>query len=392
MKKREDLMREGLVIVDSDRHVIEPDDLWLDRMPAKYRDIAPYSKSDGSSRLLGGDHKPPGKQVLERYDPSADRFRDARESGYDAASGLADMDKDGIDVSVMFPSTGLLIPGVMDVDPSIITAAATAYNTWLAEFMDADRNRLFGVALLDLRDVEGACAEAERCVNEYGFVGAFFRPNVVEKPLHDSKYQKLWATLADLDIPACFHEGGRVAAPQIGPAQVGERRALWHTCTHPMEQQAAMVSIVLGGVLERNPSLRCAFLECGSGWLPYWMWRMDEHAEVKLWNYLSSDPENDLSLTPSEYVRRQCFVSIDTEEWSGADTIRRLGGNNVLWASDYPHNDSIFPGAVDTVLEIEGVERASWEKVMADNPAELFRNGVAHVVNKLKSDLAVNAS
>jgi uncharacterized protein len=378
-------MKNGLVVVDADRHVIEPGDLWLNYMPKKYSKIAPYRRPDGSSRDLNGPEKPPGTIKLERY--SSGRFKSQLERGFDAATNLEDMDTDGIDLAVLFPSSGLSLPGVVGVEPELITVAARAYNTWLSEFAGEVPDRLYGVAMIDLRDVDGACAEVTRCVSEYGFVGAFLRPNLVEgKPLYDAKYERLWATLAELDVPACFHEGGRVPSPQMGPFQVGDRWSFWHICTHPMENQAAMVSMIMGGVLERNPQLRCGFLECGCGWLPYWMWRMDEHAEKKLWNYLNPKPEEMLPLTPSEYVQRQCYASLDTEETPGATSVQLLGGNNIMWASDYPHIDSVFPGAVDRVMTIDGIDDSSWARVMADNPAAFFRGGVADAVSRLRAD------
>jgi uncharacterized protein len=384
LKESEHTMKDGMVVVDADRHVIEPGDLWMTHMPAKYRDVAPYRNPDGSSRELAGPDLPPGTRSLERY--SSGRFKEQRDRGFDAKTNLRDMDVDGIDVAVLFPSTGLGLPGVVGVDPELITVAARAYNTWLAEFCSEDPDRLFGVALLDLRDIDGACAEVERCVSEYGFVGAFLRPNLVEsKPLYDPKYEKLWAKLEELNVPACFHEGSKIPGPQMGPAQVGDRWAFWHICTHPLEQQAAMVSMIMGGVLERHPALRSGFLECGCGWLPYWMWRMDEHAEPKLWNYLNPNPSEPLPLTPSEYVQGQCFASLDTEETPGATTVQLLDGHNIMWASDYPHIDSVFPGAVDRVMSIPGIDDASWRRIMGDNPGDFFGPRIRDAVKRLRT-------
>ncbi|MGH9298232.1 MAG: amidohydrolase family protein, partial [Acidimicrobiales bacterium] len=352
------------------------------------RDKAPgwdFSAPRGGNFQFAGVPIPEPEWVADRTKLfEADRFAEAAASNYDVASHFSAMDAEGIDLAVLFPSRGLLVPGVIDVDPSLIMLAAKAYNDWLADFCREGSQRLFGIGMLDLRDIDAARAEAIRCVEELGFVGLFLRPNVVEgKPLFDPKYEPLWATIADLDVPVCFHEGAKVRVPQVGPMELGNRWAFWHVCTHPHAQQIAMVALVMGGVLERHPSLRCAFLECGAGWLPYWMWRMDEHAEPRLWRYQSVGDVADLSLTPSEYVRRQCFVSIESDEEPGRHAVEALGGTNIVWASDYPHIDSTFPGAVDAFLGLGGISKEEKRCILSDNPAAMFGPQVRQALQDL---------
>jgi len=235
--------------------------------------------------------------------------------------------------------------------------------------------------MLDLRDIDAACAEARRCVSELGFVGVFLRPNLVEgKPLFDEKYEPLWATIEELGVPISFHEGSKVLAPQVGPPQLGNRWAMWHVCTHAHEQQIAMVAMVMGGVLERHPHLRCGFLECGCGWLPYWLWRMDEHAEPDRWSYQLAEPAAPLRLRPSEYVLRQCYVSLESDEGPGRWAVESTRGKNIVWASDFPHVDAIFPGAVKTLFELEGIDRSSLALILRDNPLEFYGSALREAV------------
>lgn len=386
-------MREGLIVVDADRHVIEPANLWQEYMPAGYRDKAPgwdHSAPRGGHFQFAGVPIPEPEWVADRTKLfQSDRFAEAESRGYDVPSHFAAMEKEGIDIAILFPSRGLLVPGVTGVDPALIMIAAKAYNNWLSDFCSEGRQRLFGVGMLDLRDVDAAKAEAVRCVEELGFVGLFLRPNVVEgRPLFDEKYESLWATIADLGVPVCFHEGAKVRVPQVGPMELGNRWALWHVCTHPHAQQIAMVALVMGGVLDRHPSLRCAFLECGAGWLPYWMWRMDEHAEPRLWRYQSVGEVADLGMMPSEYVRRQCFVSIESDEEPGRYAVEALNGSNVIWASDYPHIDSTFPGAVDAFLRLEDLNKEAKRRILSDNPIAMFGHAIAEAVARVSSQIA----
>ena len=257
--------------------------------------------------------------------------------------------------------------GVDGADPIITTASARANSTWLAEFCADGDGRLLGSGMIDPRDVDGACREARRCVEELGFVSVFLRPNpVLGRTWHDRIYEPLWSTIAALDIVVAFHEGGAVEFPQAGTDRFLEH-GLWHLCTHPTEQQMAMISMVMGGVLERNPSLRAAFLECGAGWLPYWLWRMDEGFEAERQSEFSH-----LTRRPSEYIRAQCYVSIDSDEETGVAALELLEGSHVVWGSDYPHPDGKFPMAYKTLSSLPGVTADRLRHIVQDNPIEMF--------------------
>ena len=359
------------VTIDSDAHVIEPPDLWTKYMDKKWGDRIPQQLVPGSVPMrIDNEVVPPNGYLASPIGATVSpKYAKARELGFGARSHLHSMDEEGIDMSVLFPTAGLIVTGASKAGADLMTAAASAYNNWLADLCSEGEGRLHGVGMLDLRDVTGACAEARRCVDKHGFVGFFVRPNPVNgKQFYDPSYEPLWSVIEELDAPVCFHEGALVALPQIGPDRFGDKINLWHMATHVMENQLAMVSMVLGGVCERHPKLRCGFMECGAGWLPYWMWRMDEHAETAL---RVSGREVNLPLTPTEYVKRQCFVSADTEETPSVHTMEVLQGRNVLWASDYPHADAKYPKALRTVSELPGIA-PYLEQVLSSVPLEFY--------------------
>ncbi len=229
-------MKDGMIVVDADRHVIEPSDLWQRYMPADVRDKAPgwdFSGPRGGNFQFAGVPIPEPTWIADRTGLfEADRFAEAAARDYDVPSHLSAMDAEGIDLAVLFPSRGLLVPGVVDVDPALIMLAAKAYNDWLADFCRDGSERLFGVGMLDLRDTEAARAEAVRCVEELGFVGLFLRPNVVEgKPLFDPKYEPLgrrspsWTCpCASTKGPKCgFLRSGRWSSATGGPSGTSAR-------------------------------------------------------------------------------------------------------------------------------------------------------------------------
>lgn len=357
--------------VDADGHVMEPADLWLKYMPARLRDRAPRAVTENvmSSAAMIIDGVEINRHKTKAYvEEDVKRYEADKKADFSPSNQLAGMDQEGISAAVLFPTRGLIVMGVNGVDPVITTEAATAYNRWLHEFCSGGQGRLYGVGMVDPRDVDSACKEARRCVDEYGFTGIFLRPNPVnDTPWHDPVYEPLWAQIAALDVPVCFHEGSKVHLPQIGPDRFSEI-AFWHVCSHPMEQQMAMLSMVMGGVAARHPRLRMAFLECGAGWLPNWLWRMDEHHE----HYASRMP--DLTMPPSEYARRQCFVSIDSDEQPGMWVLNEEmeSAPRVVWGSDYPHPDSKFPHAMSTLASLKGMESERFRRVLLDAPKALY--------------------
>ncbi len=141
-----------------------------------------------------------------------------------------------------------------------------------------------------------------------------------------------------------------------------------HACSHPLEQMTAMVALLLGGVLERHPALRVAFLESGTGWLPYWLARLDEHRE-----WMRTTECADLSASPTEYFARQCVISSDPEDPLAATVIEHVGADHVIWASDFPHPDASFPTAVDEFLEgIASVAETERAAVLWDTPLRFY--------------------
>lgn len=130
---------------------------------------------------------------------------------------------------------------------------------------------------------------------------------------------------------------------------------------------AACAGLILTGTLERHPRLKVAFLESGAGWLPYWLARLDAHFAT--WRELFPA----LRLAPSEYFRRQCVVSADPDEASLEAVVRHVGDDCIVWASDYPHPDACFPGAVAKTLDVlRDVPEASRGRILSGNAARFY--------------------
>jgi uncharacterized protein len=163
------------------------------------------------------------------------------------------------------------------------------------------------------------------------------------------------------------HEGSGAFLPTAGVDRFAGQWFFTHTISHPFEQMLASLGLICQGALERNPELQVVFLEAGSGWLPYWLWRMDEHHEVLSFQVPW------LKMKPSEYFRRQCFISFEADETRLGEVIDSIGADRLVFASDYPHWDATFPGVTDMILNREDLNDETKRKIMGENAARLLR-------------------
>jgi predicted TIM-barrel fold metal-dependent hydrolase len=156
---------------------------------------------------------------------------------------------------------------------------------------------------------------------------------VYGRTLGDPAYEPLWAACERHAMAVGLHEGTHSRLPTAGADRFHSRFAL-HACSHPMEQMMAFLALYEGGVLDRHPGLRVGFLEAGCGWVPYWLWRLDE--EVR---QLAGELEGRVSAPPSVCFQRQCFVGFEPGEPYLGDVLARIGPDKLLFGSDFPHVD-----------------------------------------------------
>ncbi len=376
-------MKQGFRVIDADAHVIEPSDLWQRYIETRFRERAPRHLNLAFSVVTDGVRI----NTPERWDPEATPERLARRNeriqatfaeiypaasarGFDGVAQLADMGVEGVDLAFLYPSFGLFALASDQIAPDLASAIARAYNDWLADFCAADPSRLRGIGMLALQDPAAAAAEVARMRDEHGFVGAFARPNpILGRNLDDPAYDVLWHALSLRGMALGLHEGGMPPLPQAGADRLSNAEQR-HICSHPMEQMVAAVSLIYGGVLERFPELRVAFLEAGCGWLPFWLERMDEHYEKGLRRDFGA--RKLLQRPPSEYFRRQCFVSADADEAMLEHVIGAFGDDRIVFSTDYPHPDSKYPHAVDSFLALAGVSAESKRRILWDNALALY--------------------
>jgi uncharacterized protein len=369
------MAHDGLRVLDSDMHCMEPADLWERYIESAYKPFAPRGLQEYIADLrivIDGKTMPRHSSLRPRagaddpFQKRRERFRGAAERGWDGRTQLDAMNTEGIDVAVVYPSRGLFAQAVDDLDPAFAAAIARAYNNWLYDYCAPDRDRLLGAAMISPHDVRDAVDEARRAVEELGFRAVFVRPNPVKgRNWHEPYFEPLWDELERLGVPLGFHEGFGPYLPQIG-ARFGADIQMGHTACHPMEMMLAVISMIGGGVLERHPEMRVAFLEGNCGWVPFLLWRLDEHYEVTF-----RRPDSKLTMKPSEYFRRQCFVSVEADEEFVKQVIEAIGDETIVFSTDWPHGDSKYPEAVTSFMKLD-IPEESKRKILWDNCARYY--------------------
>jgi predicted TIM-barrel fold metal-dependent hydrolase len=378
----------GPEVIDSDGHVIEPDTVWREYADPAYREFLSSAPGGGVQRLAMQRAYPDANvdEALSRASESEGRnwgrvaggdtweeeskLKMGRPGGYDPQARLTDMDAEGIDVAVLYPTSMLS----WVEEPDLFGAACRAYNRWLADYCAAAPTRLYGVGVVPVQDINAAVAEMRRCVEDLGFKAVMIRPcpYLGTKKLNHPDYDPFWAAAANLPCPIGVHPSPHGDMPNScrllgladGVTTPVNGLALRQGITNAFDLQMAVGYFVLGGICERHPDLQVAFLEGTGGWIVPMLERFDHQFKI-----FGSDEQKGL---PSELFARQCMISFDPDEVALPFTAENLGADKILWASDYPHPDAKIPGVVKELLEAVTALPAESQRLIVGATARRF--------------------
>jgi predicted TIM-barrel fold metal-dependent hydrolase len=348
-----------------------PARLWQERVPAKFRDDAPRVEETHEGRRWICEGKTWGlgnygtqkrgvisgaitRAGLEEepepwvFRPSTPKYR------------IEDMNRDRVDAQVIY---GPPLPLTFN-DPELRIVCLEAYNTWMAEFCSAAPERLLGIAMLPMHEPAAAVNELNRVAKLGGLKGALFGVFDAVKPVFDEEWESLWAVAAEAGIPISFHLGGGVRSVRAGDSSRGQLAAF--VSAVPMQLDEALCEIIFCGALDAHRKLKVVIAEGGIGWVPYLLNRMD-HEYDKAFRHSVK-----LSAKPSELFRRQMFVTFQEDD-IGLKLLDDLGEDNVIWASDYPHFDAIWPNSRKYIDEhMSFLSPAVRRKITCDNAMRLY--------------------
>jgi predicted TIM-barrel fold metal-dependent hydrolase len=287
------------------------------------------------------------------------------EGARDVAARIRDLDSEGIDIQVLFG--GLMLATTTFSDAGFAADFASTYNDWLLdEICAVHPDRLRGAAAIPLQDVDRAVAELRRAAAK-GAVAVTVPPVLGERTLDDKSLLPFFEAAAGTGIAVAVHSAPGMNVP-LPAAGLFSNYAQVHCLSFPVDQMVAFVALSMGGVLDRFPRLRVAFLESGAGWVPYLIERVHEHKE-KRGELLAG-----MRSEPREYLERgQCYFSFECEESLLGCYVEHLGDSSLVYSSDYPHWDSDFPGTVTAVRGRNGgLGDATLSRLLGGNAMRLY--------------------
>jgi uncharacterized protein len=345
-------------VIDADGHVDE-DAAWIiGNLPENVRELAPkLVNAEGGfvEYLIEGRPWKPKFAFPFGFQTHTKAAGEKKEAGRDPRARLEVLDSEGITAAVLLPSLAMMFH--LYQDPQTGAALCRSYNDWLALYCSADPSRLAGVAVLPQQDPSNAVEELERCVTQHGFVAGVIRPNrIAGRTIDNPDWEPLWAAASSLDAPIIVHEAYVHGIDTIAEDRAANYAAA-HVMAHPFEQMASMTATAVAGILNRHPKLRIGFFEAGCTWAPYLQQRIEEHFE-----HMPSEFGGD----PTGLLNKRSWVTFEVEEW-GVQLAAELGWkDNIVFASDFPHFDAQFPGAVKMILE-RGFGADLERKLLFDN-------------------------
>jgi predicted TIM-barrel fold metal-dependent hydrolase len=381
-------------LISADSHVNEPPEAWA-RVQKKYRDRAPRVAKDppgvpkGTWLLIDGlppvglSHYSKGLVVSKHSGISEveqekhfetirfnENFRyEDYPGGWEPAARLRDQDTDGIEAEILFSSAVRQLYGITDAP--FQRAIFRSYNDWLQEFCSYDPNRLIGLAILSILDIEHTVADIDDYAKR-GFRGVQIPTRIRDSGYYEAKYEPMWTALEDTGMIVNVHTSatqGIARKHYEGPRDVDPKKQSLGLANKQAPAQQFLGNLILSGVFDRHPKLKVVCAEFDVGWVAnlvqqvdYWFGRASTYDAEK---NINKQP-------PSAYFKSNAFFTYQDDR-AGVLTTPVFGADNYLWASDYPHGVTTWPNSQATVeRNCAGIDPAVKRKLNRDNVAKLY--------------------
>jgi predicted TIM-barrel fold metal-dependent hydrolase len=335
--------------ISADSHMTEPPDLWEKRLPSALRERAP--------------------RFPQRDNASSGRVR---AGGWDPYERLKDQAYDSISAEVLYPTRGnaAWVTG----DPELEEACCRVYNDWMIEFCSVAPQRLWGLAMISLWNIEHAVRELERC-RKAGLRGATIGLVPAEELLYGSDhYERFWAACQDLAMPVNMHINSGPGRLNFSPQQ---RSGLMPdgAMGHKWDCMKAVGNIIAAGVFERYPGLNLVVAEAGVGWIPFFAQEFDYYQESFGPSPAGLGRQRDLPQLPSAYIYRQVY-GVFIQDTVGCTLLPEYGLDTFMWSNDYPHSACIWPGATRFIAQDLGhLTSEARARVLYGNAVRLYNDG-----------------
>ncbi len=370
----------GYKIISADSHASEPPDMF-DRLPPDMRHRAPKIEVIEGRRWMIVDGTRWG-MLDAPHELSEDEKRvegrgrldfglvDPREGGVDIPLRLADQEADGVSAEVVYPNGTFFIYASQHADYQM--AAARVLNDYYADIFAGYPDRFVCSATISVADIENAIQESRRAI-DMGFRSLSVPVTTQGAPYNWPEYEPFWTAVEEMGIPISFHvfTDERAGHDAEIPRGLGDEKGSGEDLSGMAMGMTAAMSplsqLIAAGVLERHPDLKFVLVECGIGWLAWFLYALDDLAEERhMWQV----PR--LQMKPSEYFLRQGHITFGNDP---VGLLNRVftGVDCLLWGSDYPHDEGTFPHSQEIIAEtFKDLTAEEKRKIVRDNAAKLY--------------------
>ena len=366
------------LVISADCHAGLPNEQYRDWLEPRYHDEFDAYLADRARMMELAARGMINQEFAQEW---AAENEEGLRGGWDATRRDVELDADGVAGEVLFPDADAVSSGASapfgaglsasgDHAPELAMAGARAHNRWLAELCATSPDRRAGVALVPiLDDIDAAVAEIARA-HDSGLRGGILIPSMWEPyaPYHDERYHPIWAICQERDLPVHVHSGAADKAsygPYVGMYTTEVR---WWSA-RPLH------FLIWSGVFEQFPRLKFVVTECGAFWAADLLWMMDtvfdrEHGSRKLGAQLTAH----LSMRPSEYFDRNCFIGASNTRRRELARRYEIGVGNIMWGNDFPHPEGTWPHTREFL-------RNAFCDIPVDETAEMLGTNAASVYN-----------
>jgi predicted TIM-barrel fold metal-dependent hydrolase len=369
-------------IISADSHIIEPPDLWEKWLPAGFRKKAPTLVNDdeggdawdfhdgGKPMTIGLVTKTRGMS-FEQLRWGGSRYETINQGCFEGSARVQEMLEDGVHAEVIYPPQRTMRHFMLDEDAEFHLAGVRAYNDWLAkEFCAKAPDRLIGIGQIPNLGVEDAVKEMRRS-RDMGLRGVVISSWPSGKPFLDDDCDPFWAEAEKLKLPvsvhiSLVHKGQQ--REQIGSIARKGNAALTGFSAAGLNTMPLIVGeTIFWGIFDKFSRLKMVGVECGAGWVPYFLEQMDDrYWRNRTW------AKSTLQHQPSEYFRRNWLVTFIVDFY-GVSNRHAVGVNSMMWSTDYPHHGSDWPYSRKVIDEMfHGVPADDRHAILAGNCVALY--------------------
>jgi predicted TIM-barrel fold metal-dependent hydrolase len=377
-------------VIDADTHLTERHDLWTSRAPAGLRDRMPHvAQVDGQATWVvegevlgragaGGvvdKQNEKGRSFEALYEWEIDRIHEA---AYDPVARVELMNETGIHAQIIFPNVvGLGGQNIAEAvhDVPFRLRCLQIYNDANAEMQANAKNRLLPMAILPAWDVDASVTEAQRA-HGLGLRGV----NITSDPqdqggpdLANRAWDPLWEVCADLALPVHFHIGASLTTMTFfgnypWPSHDDDTQLAIGGTLLFIGNGRVVVNVICSGMLERYPALKVVSVESGAGWVPFILEALDyEMAEN------APRLRESLSLSPSEYFKRQIYATMWFERTDLPALVHAVGEDNIMFETDFPHPTCLYPDPLRSANDnMRDLTETARNKILGGNAAALY--------------------